>query len=91
MKDHPKNTELIGIRKNRRAVMTTCQNDLWDGCCCNCKNHIKDFHHCTTTGQKGKGCVCGIQRGWICMAPEIEGRVFSEWSEHGYCEMYERA
>lgn len=71
-----------------------CQKENWKGrCCCTCRWHIEDFHHCTTAWamRKGKGgCVCGEHKGWICMPPELE-RAHSGWSEHGMCEMHEFA
>lgn len=63
----------------------------WKRCCCNCKHHLADFHHCTTSKalrEEKKTCVCSIQKGWICAAPEFEG-VFSGWTEHGMCEMHD--
>lgn len=33
------------------------------------------------------GCICGIQKGWVCLAPEFDG-VHSDWDEHGMCEMH---
>jgi len=53
-------------------------------CCCNCKWHIRDYSHPDTNGKP-----ISIQRGWICFAPEFDDCVFSEWSEHGLCEMHE--
>lgn len=72
----------------------TCQKELWNGrCCCNCVNHLEDFHHCTTTCPDGvEGCVCGVHKGWICrhVADDTgEVRHYSGWSEHGMCEMHE--
>lgn len=58
-------------------------------CCCNCKWHIKDYHHCTTLGQKDGKCVCNDQKGWICLSPISEDCAYSGWSEHGMCEMHE--
>ena len=66
--------------------------DNYGRCCCNCKWHIEDFHHCTTkkrtrTESNTEGCCCDQHKGWICMMPESE-RVYSGWSEHGLCEMH---
>ena len=59
-------------------------------CCCNCKQHLKDFKHCTVEGQKGKGCVCGEQKGWICAGFGHEGVFVSGWPEHSIgCELYD--
>ena len=55
-------------------------------CCCGCRWHIEDFHHCTTVAESG-GCVCSQHKGWICMSPESE-RAHSGWGEHGMCEMW---
>ena len=55
-------------------------------CCCGCRWHIEDFHHCTTVAERDE-CVCSQHKGWICMPPESE-RAHSGWSEHGMCEMW---
>ena len=60
-------------------------------CCCNCVAHIQDFHHCTTTGRlPDGGCSCSTPKGWICLAPEFDGKAYSGWTEHGLCEMHRR-
>jgi len=57
-------------------------------CCCNCKHHHVDYHHCTISKKKSDvGCVCSNPRGWICSGT---GRMHSGWSEHGLCECYEK-
>lgn len=66
-------------------------------CCCNCRHHWQDFHHCTidTAMREAKGgCVCGVPKGWICVGMRIEmdgaGPVHSGWAEHSVgCEMYQ--
>jgi len=66
--------------------MNDCAIPHRGSCCCNCRWHVEDFHHCTTVPDR-KGCVCSEHKGWICMA---EGdRAHSGWSEHGMCEMHE--
>lgn len=69
--------------------MSTCQVESYGMCCCICKFHLKDFYHCTTVEYKEReGCVCSTQKGWVCSPPEFSG-VYSNWPEHGLCEMYE--
>ena len=78
--------------------MSACMKEQYYGeCCCNCVYHLADYHHCTTpwelrTGPDGedKGCVCGIQKGWVCAPEGLGGRVHSGWTEHGICEMHRR-
>ena len=65
----------------------------WKACCCNCRYHVADNHHCCTTGQKEVGkCVCSKRRGWACVAGLFmaEGRraIHSGWSKHGMCELH---
>jgi hypothetical protein len=70
--------------------MNACMLPKFGSCCCNCRWHVEDFHHCTTARdlrEQTKKCVCGEHKGWICMAPE--DRAHSGWSEHGMCEMHE--
>lgn len=75
------------------AAPTQCclkDEDSQGQCCCNCKFHVQDFHHCATTGQGADGkCVCSNPKGWICMPPEMD-RAHSGWPEHGLCEMHQR-
>ena len=62
----------------------------YKSCCCTCRFHIADFHHCTTAWEMREqhgGCVCSVQKGWICTGPEPEG-MYSGWPEHGRCEMW---
>lgn len=64
-------------------------------CCCNCKNHLEDFYHCTTMPKsKGvEGCVCSVHKGWICktvFADSNEIFYYSGWSEHGICELHKK-
>jgi hypothetical protein len=61
-------------------------------CCCKCIYHLPVHHHCTTEPKptkKVKGrCVCGVQKGWACVAPEF-GRVYDNWPKHSVgCECY---
>lgn len=77
-----------------------CQKEQNHGrCCCTCAHRLDDYYHCTTidrdrrkyidaeTNKPVEGCVCGIKKGFICFAPEF-GQYFSDWSEHGLCEMH---
>lgn len=65
-------------------------------CCCNCRWHARDYRHCSHDRKPGEprvGCICGEQKGWVCLAPEFvaedgTARVHSNWSEHGLCEMH---
>jgi hypothetical protein len=52
-------------------------------CCCTCVSHVADTSHPLTDG----GRVIH-QRGWVCLAPEFDG-VFSGWTAHGLCEMWQ--
>lgn len=74
-----------------------CQSNapVFSGCCCECKFHLQDFYHCSSTprpldasGALIPNCVCGIPKGWICMAPDTS-RVHSGWTEHGLCETFQ--
>ena len=74
--------------------MDKCQKPNFSGqCCCNCNNHLEDFHHCTTSPKPegAKGCVCGIHKGWICYIHFEDGtaRAYSGWGEHGMCEIWQ--
>ena len=55
-------------------------------CCCGCRYHVEDFHHCTTV-KETPNCVCSDHKGWICMPPDFHG-AHSGWSEHGLCELW---
>jgi hypothetical protein len=55
-------------------------------CCCNCANHIEDFHHCCVDGQPDGKCVCSEHKGWICISDPL--RAQSGWSKHGFCELW---
>lgn len=75
----------------------TCQKENYHNrCCCNCKYHYEELHHCTTNWELRKekgGCVCSEHKGWICLPPEYffegERKAYSGWSEHGLCECHE--
>ena len=60
-------------------------------CCCICRWHLRDYHHCTTNKKlrdETNGCVCSKQKGWVCVAPEMD-RVYSGWPNHSIgCEMF---
>jgi len=65
-------------------------------CCCNCRWRARDHRHCNHDRKPGEDpCICGEQRGWICMAPEFfdeaagESVMHSNWPEHGLCEMHD--
>lgn len=74
--------------------MCKCQKENFNGsCCCNCENHLKDYHHCTTNPKPEgvDGCVCSVQKGWICKItfPDTNETFYhSGWPEHGLCEMH---
>ncbi len=57
------------------------------GCCCQCKYLMIDASHPMTDG----GNVL-TQRGWACAGfvfCEATPVVYSGWSEHGMCELFE--
>jgi hypothetical protein len=58
-------------------------------CCCTCTWLAVDGHHPCTDG----GSILD-QKGWVCLAPEFDTRgyklVFSGWSRHGLCEMWDK-
>lgn len=61
-------------------------------CCCVCKYHVADHHHCSTSielrTEKGS-CVCGERKGWVCLGFADHGRVHSNWPEHSVgCELW---
>jgi hypothetical protein len=75
-------------------------NPQFRSCCCNCRWHVRDFHHCTTPegsrlrAESGNGCVCSVPRGWICAGFLLSGEgpqagAHSGWGEHGLCEMHQ--
>lgn len=81
------------METNLETINKKCNKGWHDGsCCCNCKNHYEDFYHCTTQPKPEGvgGCVCSVHKGWICIIEFEEGqtRAHSNWSEHGFCEMY---
>lgn len=70
-------------------------------CCCNCRYHLRDYHHCATKEGSAlrmafgndNGCVCSVARGWVCAGFVLSGEdptagVHSGWGEHGLCEMH---
>lgn len=68
-----------------------CKEQFDNSCCCNCANHLEDFHHCATTSRDENECVCSNHKGWVCCPPmESDGKkiVYSGWSEHGMCELW---
>lgn len=71
--------------------MSDCTMAEYKGmCCCSCKFHLQDFHHCTTVEER-ECCVCGQPKGWICAGESVEnGHYHSGWTEHGLCEMWDR-
>ena len=78
----------------KKKLNNCCKEQFHGCCCCNCKNHLEDFYHCTThpKPQGVKGCVCSTHKGWICRTSfEDSDKVYyhSGWSEHGMCEMHE--
>lgn len=68
-----------------------CKTEHGGRCCCNCRFHLRDYHHCTTVQPPPMRCVCSEPKGWICSPPEFEGAAYSGWSEHGMCEMHDFA
>ena len=69
-------------------------------CCCNCRYHKEDFHHCTTMDRVAHavendvpapvGCVCSLHKGWLCTGMVGEGGgIHSGWSDHGMCEIHQ--
>lgn len=69
-------------------------------CCCNCRNLRPVHYHCCTepkptneqksaSGSHGI-CVCGVQKGWACVNPEMGGRIYDNWPKHSIgCECYD--
>ena len=80
--------------KTKKKPVWCGLKDRWKACCCNCKYHVRDYHHCATTGQKDGKCVCSQLRGFaciVCLDPALSDspRIHSGWSEHGMCELHE--
>ena len=77
--------------------MSECTLKSDGQCCCNCIHHIPTFEHCTTNLTlrvsvekltKKPTCICHIQNGWACQAPD--SRLYTNWPEHSIgCELYE--
>lgn len=64
-----------------------CMKDHYHGrCCCNCKSHHADNHHCLTMVRHDDKCVCDRRKGWICSTDGT--RMHSGWDAHGMCELY---
>lgn len=65
-------------------------------CCCNCKHHWQDFHHCHTAPvlrDAEEKCVCSVPKGYACVVFKVmepkNGAIHSGWPEHSIgCEMY---
>ncbi len=65
-------------------------------CCCNCKYWFPLHYQCSS--REGKSlrrqlkkdqCVCSIQKGWVCVHPEM-GVAYSYEEKHSVgCELYE--
>ena len=93
-----KNKEICWLEKD------TNQDLKFRQCCCVCEHHIGDFYQCNTYPKlrteiekitKKSTCICSIQKGWICFAPEFydEERdikiAHSNWPNHSLgCEMF---
>lgn len=61
-------------------------------CCCNCIHLMPVHYHCCTEPKPNtvpeSKCVCGIQKGWACVAPE-SGIVYDNWPKHSAgCECH---
>ncbi len=70
-----------------------CMRPEYGKCCCSCAGRATDYHHCCTNQELRKetgGCVCSIPKGFLCLVPEMDGRVHSGWTEHGICEMWSK-
>lgn len=88
---------LVGVKKDKIFVTNNtnfCEKGWHNGdCCCNCTNHLEDFHHCTTLPKTegNEGCVCSTNKWWVCrMGFEGNGEVryHSGLAEYGMCEMH---
>ena len=84
---------LTGVNTMSNVCQILHQKGHKGRCCCNCRYHLEDMWHCTTTPKPKRveehkigECVCGKHKGWIC-APEI-GERYSGWTEHGICELH---
>ena len=77
-----------------------CQLDVepFFQCCCTCIYRMPVHYHCCTepkpTDEQKRAagierrCVCGVQKGWACVAFEFE-RVYDNWPEHSCgCELH---
>ena len=88
-------TKHLNCYTNKVNIMNECMKSEWKGqCCCSCKFHLQDFHHCSVDSAKiisdSPGCLCNIPKGWICAGEAVENcRYHSGWTEHGMCEMWE--
>jgi len=59
-------------------------------CCCDCIYLLPVHYHCCTEPKPlgGQGCVCNIQKGWACVAPN-HNRVYDNWPRHSCgCELH---
>lgn len=94
-----KNSELAPARGS--ATWCGLKDDpTFVQCCCNCKHlHPVHYHCCTepkptdeqkkAAGIEGR-CVCGVQKGWACHNPEMDGRIYDNWPQHSCgCECYD--
>jgi len=79
------------VQRDGSASGCTLQDPDMMQCCCNCA-HLRAVHyHCCTTPKPDgvTGCVCGVQKGWACHNPEMDGRIYDNWPQHSCgCELY---
>ena len=52
-------------------------------CCCACIHHRPDHSHPSIDGFSIMN-----QKGWACVPPGFNGRIFSGWAKHGACELF---
>lgn len=87
--------EALDARPRSAPMHPDCQLNVepFFQCCCTCVYRLPVHHHCCTSPKpdpkthEGR-CVCGVQKGWACVAPEF-GRVYDNWPEHSCgCEMH---
>lgn len=71
---------------NGPVVCWLTKHPEYGGCCCQCKNHLRDLTQSLPGKPEYEWWIA--HTGWICTGFASEGTALSNQPEHGMCELF---
>jgi hypothetical protein len=74
------------LKEAQATQQSSCGYGYKGDCCCECALRLDSHPRCECLGGRG---TCGkSDHTYVCIAMASEGIAFTDWADHGSCEMW---